>query len=400
MADIISGTTRERTKLDHYLDRFGRSQSLAEVVAVFSDSLDLHATRIARTQARADAIFRFHTPDRPFVQYTPTDLHPALDVRLPAWAATDRQRLLATQLISIIANLELLPESDYLPTLSPGYGTSDLIPRMLGADVQVIDGCVLPRSYLLSDLARDLPLIGMPDPSTTEPCRSLLETCRFLVEMTRGRVPVAYPQMQGPTTNAVRLMDQEDYLVACLTEPDRIRSLSEHVTRIIIAIIRSLWRAVGDPSLTRPRQRGAQPTWVRGLMVDDYISVISPATYVEVIGSSWDLMARDLGPIFLHTCGPTLQWGEQLADLPGLAGLETSFIRGFSKTTDDLAAQKTALNGRAVLQSFVLPDNSTVHDEINLTARWLRAISNGGGFMLHATGSIEMGRKLLRSLLS
>ena len=400
MAGMACAAAPERARLDRFLDRFVGAGSLAEAVAVFSDALDRHALRIAETQARTEAIFRSRTPDRPFVQYTPTDLDTALDVGPPAWAATERHRLLATQLSGIIANLELLPESDYLPTLSPGYGTSDLIPRMLGAEVEVVDGCVLPRSYLLSDLARDLPVLGMPDPATAEPCRNLLETCRFLVEATRGCVPLAYPQMQGPTTNAVRLMDQEEYLVACLTEPDRIRSLSEHLTRIIIAITKSLWYAVGDQALTRPRQRGAQPEWVCGLMVDDYLSVLSPRTYLEVVGSSWDLMARELGPIFLHTCGPTLQWGESLAQLPGLAGLETSFVRGFSKTTDDLCAQKAALGGRAVLQSFVLPDGSTVHDEANLTARWLESISNGGGFMLHAAGSVETGRRLLRDLLS
>jgi hypothetical protein len=167
---------------------------------------------------------------------------------------------------------------------------------------------------------------------------------------------------------------------------------------MIIDISHAFWQAIGNPALARPRQRGVQPSWVRGLLVDDYISVIKPDTYLEVARSSWQMMAEQLGPIFLHTCGPTLQCGDMLLQLPDLAGFETTFINGFSKTTADLEAQKAVLQGRVALQSFILPDNRTVQDEENLTADWLCRISADGGFLLHTGGTAAEGRAFLAQM--
>jgi hypothetical protein len=382
-----------------FLTAFARAEDRASAVHIFFEALAPHQERIAATECRADAIFRFQTPDRPFIQYDVTDAAAGLEPQPPQWAKSELDHTLAWQLTNMILTLDALPESDYVPMLNPGYGTSDLLPRMLGAEFDVMpDGACLPKALLLRELATDLPALTRPDPATTEPCRAILDTSRFLVEATEGRLPIVYPQMQGPTTNAVRLMDQEDYLVACLTEPELVRALSESLTTLIIAITRAFWQAIGDPALARPRQRGVQPAWVRGLLVDDYISVLNPDTYLAVAGSSWALMAESLGPIFLHTCGPTLQCGDMLLELPGLIGFETTFVDGFSKTTADLEAQKALLQGRVSFQSFILPDNRTVQDEEHLTADWLRAISAGGGFLLHAGGTAAEGRAFLQRM--
>jgi len=387
---------KSKTTTQAFLDAFSQAPDRESAVRVFFDALAPHEQRIAATEWRVDQIFRFRTPDRPFVQYDVTDAAAGLEQQPAQWAKDGLDHTLAGQLSSMILNLEALPESDYVPMLNPNYGTSDLIPRMLGAEFDAAaDGAVIPKAFLVRDLATDLPKLSRPDPLAIEPCRGMLDTCRFLVEATDGRLPIVYPQMQGPTTNAVRLMDQEDYLVACLTEPERVRQFSEHLTGMIIDISKAMWQVIGNPTLVRARGRGVQPAWVRGVLVDDYISVMNPETYLDVVHSSWQLMAEQLGPIFLHTCGPTLQCGGMLLQLPGFAGFETTFVNGFSKTTADLEAQKAIVHGRVAFQSFILPDNRTVQDEENLTADWLRRISAGGGFLLHTGGTTAEGRAFL-----
>lgn len=392
---------RNPTTTQSFLTAFSKAPDRESAVRVFFDALAPHEQRIVATERRADDIFRFRTPDRPFIQYDVTDAAAGLEQKPAQWAKSNLDHTLAGQLINMILILEAMPESDYVPMLNPGYGTSDLIPRMLGAQFDAAaDGAVIPRAFLVRDLATDLPKLSRPDPLATEPCRGVLETCRFLVEATGGRLPIVYPQMQGPTTNAVRLMNQEDYLVACLTEPELVRRLSEHLTGMIIDICKAIWQAIGNPVLARARARGVQPAWVRGLLVDDYISVVNPKTYLDVARSSWQMMSKQLGPIFLHTCGPTLQCGGMLLQLPGFAGFETAFVQGRSKTTTDLEAQKTALRGRVTLQSFILPDNKTVQDEANLTANWLRRISEGGGFLLHTAGTAANGRAFMERMFA
>jgi hypothetical protein len=388
-----------QTTTQSFLNAFAQAPDRATAVRVFFDALAPHQDRIAATERRADDIFRFRTPDRPFVQYDVTDAAAGLEQKPAQWAKNNLDHTLAWQLINMILVLEALPESDYVPMLNPGYGTSDLIPRMLGAEFDAAaDGAVIPKAFLVRDLATDLPKLSRPDPMSIEPCRGILETCRFLVEATGGRLPIVYPQMQGPTTNAVRLMNQEDYLVACLTEPELVRRFSELLTGMIVDISKAMWQVIGNPTLARARARGVQPAWVRGLLVDDYISVVNPETYLDVARSSWQRMSEQLGPIFLHTCGPTLQCGGMLTKLPGFAGFETTFVNGFSKTTADLEAQKAIVQGRVAFQSFILPDNRTVQDEANLTADWLRRISAGGGFLLHTAGTAASGRAFLEKM--
>jgi len=163
-----------------FLDAFAQAPDRATAVRVFFNALAPHQERIAATERRADDIFRFRTPDRPFIQYDVTDAAAGLDQKPVQWAKSNLDHALAWQLINMILTLEALPESDYVPMLNPGYGTSDLLPRMLGAEFDAAaDGAVIPKAFLVRDLATDLPKLSRPDPMTVEPCRGILETCRF-----------------------------------------------------------------------------------------------------------------------------------------------------------------------------------------------------------------------------
>ena len=187
--------------------------------------------------------------------------------------------------------------------------------------------------------------------------------------------------------------------MACVTHPQEMRLLSEKIWRIAVRLVKAMWEAAGGSHMLRPRLRGYQPEWVNGLIVDDYLSVMRPENYLEVAASAWQMMAEEIGPIFYHTCGPTLQSADVMQQLPGLVGFETAFVNGQSKTTEDLVAMKRALNGKVLMQSFVLPFGETVHDEDNLTPEWLEEMNEGGGFLLHGAGTVEQGRRLWRGVL-
>ena len=380
--------------------RVAEATSRMEAMDIFFDALAPYAEKIAATEARAEDIYRFRTPDRPFLQCEISDIYAKIEAQPCRWAAEGLETHLFWQCINIWLMLTAVPEADYLPMLHPNWGTPDFIPRLYGAEFTVLpDYSVIPEAFLIHDLERDLPRLPRPPAAETPIGRQLLASYRFLLDATEARLPIAYPQLQGPTTNAVRLMPQEEYLMAVVAEPELARALAEHITQSMLEIMTAIRTTMGpDDHLLRARTRGCQPPWVKGLMVDDYISVVHPQQYLAVTGTSWQMMAETLGPIFLHTCGPVMQAAEILCALPGLAGFETSFLSGFSKTTAELTTLKAALAGKVVLQSFALPHGETVHDEAYLTAEWLREISTGGGFMLLAGGTAEQGKALLRKL--
>ena len=120
------------TTTQAFLNAFAEAPDRTTAVGVFFDALAPYQERIAATERRADDIFRFRTPDRPFIQYDATDAAAGLDLKPARWAANDLDRSLAGQLSGMILTLAAVPDSDYVPMLNPGYGTSDLIPRMLG----------------------------------------------------------------------------------------------------------------------------------------------------------------------------------------------------------------------------------------------------------------------------
>jgi hypothetical protein len=233
-----------------------------------------------------------------------------------------------------------------VPTVHPGHGTSDLIPRLFGCDFDVTRITDLERD-IDGVMAEEIDILAHPR------ARDQVEFTGLSAEMLQGRVPVVYPQMQGLLTNSVR-------------------------------IIQALQKTAGGPENVRPRGRFYQPSWIRGLQVDDYLSVIRPDDYEAICAPTWREMTDALGPIYLHTCGPVAHALDMIRRLPGLAGFETAFVNGQSTTTQEIRSGKSRLQGKLVFSTFGLPHGEPASDGGNLTREWLDGMSAGGGYMLHA----------------
>jgi hypothetical protein len=165
-------------------------------------------------------------------------------------------------------------------------------------------------------------------------------------------------------------------------------------TRLILA----LQETAGDPALLRPRARFYQPKWVRGLIVGDYLALMRPERYRDICLDAWKLVASRLGPIYYHTCGPVWRSLDVLKELPGLVAFECTYVRGQTGTTADIARVKERLGRQVVLHHFEWPLGGTVQDPENLTADWLRQMSQGGGYMMQDTGPVEKGQELYHKL--
>ena len=77
--------------------------------------------------------------------------------------------------------------------------------------------------------------------------------------------------------------------------------------------------------------------------------------------------------------------------LPGLAAFETAFVDGQQTTTTNIVKVKEALDGRIVMGTFGLPHGEPLEDLQNLNRNWLEQVSEGGGYMMFASGSYEEG---------
>ena len=75
------------------------------------------------------------------------------------------------------------------------------------------------------------------------------------------------------------------------------------------------------------------------------------------------------------------------------------YAGGQTKTTLQVEQLKEELYGKVVLYSVGFPSGARAVDDMeNLTAEWLEKMSQGGGFMIDAHGTLEEGKKLFEKL--
>ena len=374
--------------------------SREEALRRFLHVIDEQSERVQATKNKLEKIYRFQTPSEPFFSYDIQDGH---TYQPSSWVSDRCEYKLDTAMQRIMYNLRALPQADFLPVLSAhpgdggGAGGVAFFPILFGGRYEITSGgAFLPRFYLVRDLVRDIDRLPEIDITRCNSVQEALEDTQRLIEYTRGKVCIGYPYMQGCLNNAYRFMDQQQMLMACIEAKQHMRRLLMRIYRVRSSIIRAVRGLVGNDELLRIR--GHHPAWVRGLVVDDYISVVGPEDYYDVCCEVWQAMHDESGPIYLHTCGPISQCVGIYRRLPGLLASEFVYAEKQQKTTHQVAALKHELDRKTVLYSLGLPTQKVVDDMENLTPEWLRQMSAGGGFMLNGCGSLEEGRALVARL--
>ena len=371
-------------------------------VAEFLDLVESHRVKSDETRRLVEQVYDFQTPDRPVFQFQVK----GYEYEKSEWVRSRRDELLDHNIQTNRYQMESLPQNDYVPMLYPIKGKSDLIGTMFGGEYDhPEEGGAVNVRHVISDIERDVPRLPELDPASTSQGAKVIDDACFLAEATQGKMLMVYPHMMGFLTNAWQMMDHMEMLMACRTNQTAMRAFVNLVSRVMCRMILALQQALGASSL---RPRGLySPEWVRGIVVDDYVSIIRPDDYYAICAEGFQTMHDAVGPIYLHTCGPVAQCTDVLARLPGLKGFETVFVQGQSKTTSELLELKAPFKGRTVVHALELPwvhdvesyDNPIpVTDPENFTAEWLRDVNEGGGFMIMTMGAAEQGKELRRRL--
>ncbi len=249
----------------------------------------------------------------------------------------------------IVFHLEMLPEIDFIPSIELGFGFSDLIPSMFGIEFDYINDSAINKTYYFKDLDSLTGKVDeMPEINIMKEKRvvEILNEMDLLLEVTKGRLDIAYPQLQGPLSNVARMLPQEEMLCGTIQEPEAISKLAMKIWRVAVDIQKALIDKDKDTDALRTRSRFCPPKWIKGLIVEDYISVLRPEDYLELLSGAYEMTNKELGPIFQHTCGPSLQSSDVIKNLPGMVGFETAFVNKNTKTTYDVEQQERTLCSR------------------------------------------------------
>jgi len=365
---------------------------MRDAVKIFQYVLEENTGRILASKQKMLDIYNGRTPKSPYFEFSITS---GISNKKSVWANTSFLDELSREMQKITQMLQMTKGFDFVPSVSVDAASdSGYVARLLGSQIEDFkeNGINIIRHAI--ETAADVDNLVMPNLGEDQFFNQMFEHVKLLSDTLEGCVDIVYPQLQGPATNSFRVMPQEEGLISCLTEPEQMEKLGNIVTRITIDVLKELIRYAGGFRYFRPRARFYQPEYVRGLFVDDWISIISPESYMEIYRSSWEMMYREMGPIFLHTCGPIDQCSELLTSLPGLVGMEATYIKGQSKTVNDLAAIKKKLDGKITLGSFGGPFGNVVQDEENFNPDVLKQLSWNGHFAIQAHGTPEYAAKL------
>ncbi len=377
-------------------ERIVNAADFKEAVHIFKEILIEENDRIERSRNKMRNIAMGITPEAPHIEYEFTEPR---EIKTAPWADNRFKSALCSQMQSIVYRLDTLPVFDYVPAVALcGISHSGYIAQLFGTKLSVHDGGCLTIDKHAIESVDEIPNLKMPNLQQDDNFLLITDNAKFLAEHLQGCVDIAYPQLQGPSTNSLRIMSENEGLIATITEPELMRDLGLMITKVMVEVIEGLFAAAGSSKFFRPRARFYQPDNVKGLMVDDWISTMSEESYVEIYRDSFAYMNEKLGDIFLHTCGPILHATNTINNLPGMKMMEAAFLRNQAKTVEDLFVAKKELSNIAFC-SFGLPFGEIIDKGQQLTRDNIVELSQGGRFAMQAYGTVDYGKELAKSFI-
>jgi hypothetical protein len=147
--------------------------------------------------------------------------------------------------------------------------------------------------------------------------RHTLEMIGYLLESTRGRLPISLTDTQSPFNTACQIVDVNGLLLEMMDDPEPVRQLLMLIAELLAEFTREQLALLGSTAVF-PGHGFASSRVFEGLgFSDDNLLMVSEDLYRQVILPSVERLAEAFGGIAFHSCG---DWSRKLR-------LVTSFPR-------------------------------------------------------------------------
>jgi hypothetical protein len=215
----------------------------------------------------------------------------------------------------------------------------------------------------------------MPDPTTSDMMRGMLEKINVIKELTPDTFKIALPDTQGPFNIAHSLVGEEALIEAYL-DPNRFHQLMGKVTDFWIQAVMVLKGAIGEKRET---------VGDRAIRIAECsVNLLSPETYKEFILPCDLKISEAFGVPGIHTCSGPHVFYATLENIPGMVYTEAGYIScavaGHTKVDEAMAA----LRGKPVLLNIgqELPEGKeleTILTDLNRYSETKRLLFNYTG---------------------
>ena len=274
--------------------------------------------------------------------------------RNSARSVKDHQFHLAEQIKGFRKKLESGFRDDSLFALSccAGVGT---IASAFGCRTRFLENNLPWTEHVVED-PRDIVHLK-PDVGKAEILNLSLEKALYFREKAGPDMPIALPDIQGPIDTAGIIMKDTALFEAVYTHPEEVHLLLKMVTETLIKTVRAFEKKVTN--LFCHSHANWLPYGIH--MSDDYLAVLSPKIYQEFVLPYNQLIAKEFGGVFLHSCGNYIHQAANLLETKGLLGVD------FHEFPINRLAEKTR-DGIVLVSGFV-DDAYTTFAEISKNTR-------------------------------
>jgi len=251
----------------------------------------------------------------------------------------DPARYLEAQLREI--EQQVAVAGDFVPTLCPSLGVV-AIPSAFGCEVVWSeDDFPAARPLFAGDPER---LLDLDPPAVTDGLLGrILEYTAYFREQTG--LPIRVTDIQGPLDSASLIAGHTEFLLAMHTAPEAVEHLLELVTDLTLRFVRAQREAAGEfvPSLFQPWM----PDGLGISLSNDDGVMISAEFHDRFHVPCVNRISRELGGVYLHSCGNWQHLLPSLEKIEGLRGLE------FGAGETDFRAVAERFGGKVVLSTRV-----------------------------------------------
>ncbi|MBT7122825.1 MAG: hypothetical protein HN948_07430, partial [Clostridia bacterium] len=248
-----------------------------------------------QAQSRLSKAYRCEQTDRvPVVELAKEDLHYTIKQ-----IALDKECMLTQQLRNITLTSRL--DTDYAPYLEPWICVPIHV-EPFGAKIKFMEN-EWPSAYpVITDNPQDVYKLKCKPVWQSDLWKRLRGIIDFFQANTRGDIPIALTDPQGPFTNASLLWQTDEFFTACYTHPKQVHHIMNILTDSFIEYTDAQLKLIDNPAF--PGHSFPLGETGRGISLSDDNSVmISPAMFEEFNLPYLNRISEHYNGIYYHSCG-------------------------------------------------------------------------------------------------
>lgn len=274
---------------------------------------DLDRTRIEQSHQRLIKTYRLEETDQvPVVEMSVEPLgYSVHDL------AYDEDRMLRQQLHNI--SLTMRHKTDYCPFLEPWHCVPIYV-EPFGAEILWFENDWPAAKPLIFDNPMDVYKLKPQKVWESDLWKKLRCTIEHFQRSTRGDLPVATTDPQGPCANATLLWQTDEFLVACYTHPKEVHYLMNLLTEQFIEYYDAQLKIIENPAFPGH----SFPLGETGMgisMSDDNAVMLSPELYEEFCLPYYAKISEHYNGLYLHSCGNYLHNLKSILKIPKLRAI-------------------------------------------------------------------------------